>query len=138
MYPKIKSLGILKQSAVSGLATIIKERYTSTNSPSELSALADAIDASLNPNTTDKSKPTETLLKIRESLALSNKLAYMRYLALEKTQLSLTAIQIAQLKTIADKIKELNDGLEKNILFYEIGDQLSNSIGEGPSIISAE
>lgn len=140
LTPKIQSLGILKQGAISGLSTIIKERYAEGNNKSELSALSDAIESSLNieakasDGDSSKEKPVETLVKIRNSLALNNKLAYMRYLALEKAQLSLTAIQIAQLKVLANEINKATLSMEKNILFYEVGDNFSSGTGEAPSI----
>ena len=158
------SFGILKLNAISGLSTIISERFVNQSEKSLMSELARTIDDNLkakesnintvsdetkNPSiqtaavdsnakievaTDNKVKPSKLLLQIRDNLSINNKLAYMRYLALEKTQLSLTTLQIAQLKDLADEIKKKREALNKLVMMFDAGSNMTDTISQQPKV----
>ena len=129
-----KSFGILKQAAVSGLTTIINERYAEGSDASKLSAINAEINTNLKISKGGKVRPTELLKQIRDNISLNNKLAYMRYIALEKNQLALTSVQIAQLKNLADKINEQFEAMNRAAVMIDAGDDLTHEVGAKPDV----
>lgn len=147
-----KSFGIVKQASISGLTTIINERYAEKGKESELSSIFKKINSKfeeqkqqetkLELNSTEskdkKVKPSEILKELRDGIYMNNLMNYKRYLVMEKSLMSLTTMQISSLNELAKKINSMSDSMQSTAITIDAGDNFTGQIGQKPEVTEVE